>query len=89
MKYLALYLLIINLAAAVLCAADKSKARAGRRRISEKALFITSIIGGSVGMFATMCAIRHKTRHKRFMIGLPLIIIIQSVLFVWLLHIVA
>ena len=49
-------------------------------RISEKALFILALLGGSVAEYFTMRLIRHKTLHKRFMIGLPVIIIIQLIL---------
>ena len=50
------------------------------RRISEKSLFICALIGGALSMFITMKAMRHKTRHKRFMIGLPVIILFQMAL---------
>lgn len=77
MKYFVYYLLAVNLLAALVCISDKRRSIKGKRRISEKALFIWSLLGGSVGMYLTMLAIRHKTKHKRFMIGLPLIIILQ------------
>ncbi|MBQ0084317.1 MAG: DUF1294 domain-containing protein [Clostridiales bacterium] len=77
MKYFVYYLLAVNLLAALVCISDKRRSIKGKRRISEKALFIWSLLGGSVGIYLTMLAIRHKTKHKRFMIGLPLIIILQ------------
>ena len=89
LKYLALYLLFINVISIVLCLADKLKAKLDGWRIPEKTLFITSLIGGSVGMYITMQLIRHKTKHKRFMIGLPIIILVQCALLLWLLHITA
>ncbi len=89
MKYFALYLLFINIVSVLVCLADKIKAKVGGWRIPEKTLFIVSLMGGSVGMFAAMCLIRHKTKHKRFMIGLPLIIFAQSVLLIWLFHVTA
>ena len=46
-------------------------------RVPEKVLFLLSMLGGSVAMYLTMLVIRHKTKHKRFMIGLPVIIIAQ------------
>ena len=58
-------------------------------RVPEKTLFAFSIAGGSIGMYATMYLIRHKTKHKRFMIGLPIIILLQSVILLCLLHIAA
>lgn len=57
--------------------------------MSEKTLFALSVAGGALGMYAAMCLVRHKTKHKRFMIGLPIIILIQSVILLYLLHIAA
>lgn len=81
--------MFINIVAIILCLVDKLKARVGGWRISEKTLFVTSFIGGALGMYIAMQLIRHKTQHKRFMIGLPIIIFIQAVGLVWLLHIAA
>lgn len=78
-KYVLLYLAFINLLSAVICAADKIKAIRHKRRISEKTLWLFSFAGGSVGMYLTMHIIRHKTLHKTFMIGMPLLIILQIV----------
>jgi uncharacterized membrane protein YsdA (DUF1294 family) len=72
-----IYLAVISLAAAVLTARDKRAARKGSRRISEATLLIVAAIGGAVAMLATMKAIRHKTRHKRFMLGIPAMIALQ------------
>lgn len=83
-KYFLLYFGFINLLSAVICAADKIKAVNGSYRISEKTLWLLSLLGGSVCMYLTMRAIRHKTLHKSFMIGLPLLIIAQ-IATVWLL----
>lgn len=79
-KYILLYLIFINLLSAVICIADKLAAIRHKRRISEKTLWLLSVFGGSVGMYLTMHIIRHKTLHKRFMIGIPLVIILQIVL---------
>ncbi len=86
MKYLALYFLFINTVSVILCVADKLKAKVGGWRIPEKTLFVASFIGGGVGMYVAMKLIRHKTQHKRFMIGLPVIILIQCALLLWILH---
>ena len=56
------------------------KAKKHERRISEKSLMILSVLGGGIGMYATMRVIRHKTHHDKFMIGIPLIISIELVL---------
>lgn len=89
MEYVAVYLLFINVIAVAFCFVDKLRAKRGGWRIPEKTLFIISGLGGSVGMYATMCFIRHKTKHKRFMIGLPLIIILQIIILLVFLHLVA
>lgn len=62
----------------IMTVSDKSRARKHKRRIAEKTLFGTAVLGGSAAMYLTMLAIRHKTKHKRFMIGLPLIMIVQT-----------
>ena len=87
--YLALYLVFINVVAVIICITDKIKARLDGWRISEKTLFATSLIGGALGMYITMKLIRHKTQHKRFMIGLPLIILLQCALLIYILHLTA
>ncbi len=60
---------------------DKRKARHKGRRVSERQIFITSILGGAVGVYLAMKFFRHKTRHKSFTYGIPLIILIQILLF--------
>ena len=61
---------------------DKSCAKKGKWRVPEKTLFILSAMGGSVAMYITMKTIRHKTQHKRFMIGIPAIMVVQALLIV-------
>lgn len=75
--FAALYFLFISLITVCITAADKIKAKKGKRRISERALFILAFLGGSLSEYITMKVIRHKTLHKRFMIGLPVIIFLQ------------
>ena len=77
MLYL-IYFLIINLLSAAVCALDKKMALSEGWRVRENILFALCLLGGSVGMYLAMRLIRHKTLHKRFMIGIPLIIILQS-----------
>lgn len=76
----AAYFLIINIAGYAMAFSDKRKAERGKRRISEPTLFFISFIGGSVGMLIGMKKFRHKTKQKRFMVGIPLIIICQLAL---------
>lgn len=77
---LAAYLVVINLAGAIAVLVDKSRARRHQWRVPEKTLFLLAIFGGTPGVYLTMRAIRHKTLHKRFMIGLPLIFAAQVAL---------
>ena len=76
-----IYLAIVSVVAVIVTVVDKAKARAGAWRVKERTLFIISVIGGSVAMYITMQLIRHKTKHLRFMIGIPLIIVAQVVAF--------
>ena len=87
MKMILYWLIVINLSSAVICIFDKLQAKRGGMRIPERYLFGFSIFGGSIGTYITMLLIRHKTKHKRFMIGLPIIIFIQCLVLIWFLHI--
>lgn len=71
------YIAVISLVACVLTVWDKHRARRGEWRVSEKALFTVALLGGALAMLLTMRTIRHKTHHRRFMWGLPLIIAVQ------------
>lgn len=84
-KYILLWLAGINLLALVLCGIDKWKARRDRWRIPEKTLFLSAILGGSVGLLVGMHLFRHKTKHKSFTIGVPLIFTLQLGIAAWLL----
>ena len=81
---LAGYLLLVNLAGFLLMGLDKRRARRGAWRISEKALFLPAVLGGSLGSIVGMRTFRHKTKHWYFRIGLPLILLAQIALAVWL-----
>ena len=78
------YLIIINLIAMIVTIVDKKKAQKDKWRVKEKTLFVMSVMGGSLAMYMTMLKIRHKTKKLKFMIGIPLIFIIQVVLLVLL-----
>lgn len=74
-----IWLGFISLVSVIVTVADKVKAKLGRWRVPEMCLLCLSALGGSVAMFVTMLIIRHKTRHPKFMIGIPVIIILQAV----------
>ena len=74
------YLLAINVAAFLLMGTDKKRAIAQKRRIPEKTLFLAALLGGSLGAYMGMQSFRHKTRHLKFTIGLPAILLLHLVL---------
>lgn len=76
-----IYLLFINLAAFVLMGTDKYKAKKHLWRIPEKTLFLSAILGGSVGAILGMYTFHHKTRHWYFVAGMPAILIFQIGIF--------
>ena len=79
-KMLCIYLAVMNVAAFVMMGADKRRARKGRWRISEKALFAAALAGGSAGAVLGMQIFRHKTRHWYFVWGMPAILAVQLLL---------
>ena len=63
---------------------DKQKAKRHQWRISEKTLFMVSLLGGSIGTLVGMYFFHHKTKHWYFVFGMPLILIVQSILLLYL-----
>ena len=78
------YLLAINIATFFLYGIDKYKAKKGRWRISEATLLMMAVIGGCIGAWAGMRLWHHKTMHKKFKYGIPVIIILQVAIAVYL-----
>ena len=77
----AAYLALISLISVIVTVYDKWAAkRRPSGRIRESSLIALSVVGGSAAMLLTMLLIRHKTRHPKFMIGIPLILVIQIVM---------
>lgn len=77
MKYVMIYLVVINIITFSLYGSDKKRARWDRRRIPEKVLLGLAAVGGSVGAWMGMKVYRHKIRKWKFIIGVPLILILQ------------
>lgn len=75
----ALYLLGISLWGVILVLQDKRASRRGSWRIKESTLLLVAALGGSVAMLIAMRCVRHKTRHAKFMVGIPAMIIVQTV----------
>ena len=80
LQLLLVYLLLVNFIAFVLMGLDKRRAKRDKWRISEKALFLPAVLGGSVGAIAGMHVFRHKTKHWYFRYGLPALMALQAVL---------
>ena len=80
-------ILAINLLGFVLAGVDKRRAVRKRWRIPERQLLLVAFLGGSVGLYLGFRVFRHKTRHPKFMIGVPLVLLLQVGLVVlWMLY---
>lgn len=77
MKYFIIYIIIINIISFILMYYDKHKAKKHKWRVPESRLFLFAAIFGSVGIWSGMYFFKHKTKHMKFVIGIPLILIIQ------------
>ena len=74
---IAAWFALISLVAVIATVADKIKAKRGKWRVPEATLMGISVLGGSVAMLVTMIMIRHKTKHMKFMVGIPIVIALQ------------
>lgn len=77
MKVILIYLFIMNAAGFLVMTADKLFAQSGAWRVPERSLLGISVIGGSIGVLLAMYSVRHKTKHAKFVIGVPLILTVQ------------
>lgn len=77
MKLVFTYLFLINAAGFLIMLIDKQKARKNRWRIPERVLIGIATVGGSFGIMAGMRIFRHKTRHEKFTVGVPVILALQ------------
>lgn len=82
-KYVVLYVILINMIGLAIMAVDKFKAQKGYWRIPEKTIFIVTLLGGGIGTIAGMYAFRHKTKKLKFTIGLPTILIAEIALIIY------
>ena len=78
-KLILIYLLTVNAVAFLLMLVDKQKAKRKLWRIPEATLLMSAVIGGSIGALAGMYTFRHKTRHLKFTLGVPAILVAQIV----------
>lgn len=73
-----IYLILIISVGLIVMAIDKANAKKQARRVPEKNLWLLGFIGGSLGLYIGMYLFRHKTRKPVFVIGLPILIIVQT-----------
>ena len=83
-KILIIFLLVINVVTFFVYGVDKRKAKRSAWRIPEMTLMLLAVIGGSAGAWAGMKVWHHKTAHIKFKYGIPLIIIIQVAIVLWI-----
>jgi len=84
LKNILLYLLLINLIGFFIMWSDKKRAKWGKWRIPEQTLFIVTALGGGIGTIAGMYTFRHKTKKLKFTIGLPVLVILEIILVIYL-----
>ena len=84
-KNIIIYFIVINLLGFLMMYLDKKKAIKGKWRISEKSLFIVTLLGGGIGTNIGMKLFRHKTKKMKFSIGFPTILIVEIALIIYLL----
>lgn len=84
MKYIFIYLAIASVFTVIITIYDKLAAKSNNRRIPEKTLLISGFLGGATAMLITMKLIRHKTRHMKFMITLPVMSVLHIALTIYL-----
>ena len=80
------YLAIINIVAFFMYGIDKWKAKRSKWRISETALLVLAVVGGSIGAWLGMKTWHHKTLHKKFRFGVPLILATHILLLIYILN---
>ena len=76
-KLLIYYIVLINIITFIIMYIDKQKAIKGKYRISEKTLIYLCVLGGSLGELMGMYTFRHKTKHRKFTIGVPILLVIN------------
>ena len=82
-KIIIIYLIIINIIGFLAMGIDKHKAKMGNRRIPENTLFLFTVLGGGIGTISGMYVFRHKTKKLKSTIGMPLILILEILIFIY------
>ena len=82
--WLAGWLVLLNLIAYTVMAGDKRKAKKRRRRVPERTLFLLAAVGGALGIWIAMQSKRHKTQHRSFRFGVPLLLLVNIAVYGYL-----
>lgn len=85
LEFFGCYFILISVITAAITVVDKQNAKRGGRRVPEDFLLTLGLLGGALAEYITMKLIHHKTRHKKFMIGLPVEITVQILIVVLIL----
>lgn len=83
-KYIVAYIIIINVITYIVYAYDKNQAKKHKWRVRESTLLFLAFAMGSVGALAAMYITIHKTKHKKFTIGVPLLLILNIIILIFL-----
>lgn len=86
MKILMIYLVAVNIIGIAMMGIDKRKSRRHEWRISEKSIFIVAAIGGGLGVLLGMSVFHHKTKHLKFTLGIPVLILCNIAMLGYLLQ---
>ena len=84
LKNILLYLAMINIMGFFMMWSDKRKAKKGKWRIPEQTLFVVTVLGGGIGTIAGMYTFRHKTQKLKFTVGLPVLVILEIVVIIYI-----
>ena len=84
-KVVLIYLLTVNALGFALMTVDKYKAKKNLWRIPESTLIGVALLGGSIGSLVGMYTVRHKTKHLKFTVGIPVILVLQIAAAIWIL----
>ena len=84
LQVLILYVIVMNIFGFYMMWSDKRKARRDAWRTPERNFFIVSLLGGSIGWWAGMYVFHHKTQHIKFTVGIPVVLLLQISVLLWL-----
>lgn len=86
MQTIIIYIIAINVVAFIVFGIDKLRARQKKWRIPEATILLLAVVGGSIGAWAGMLVWRHKTMHRKFKYGVPVILILQLAIVTWIIY---